>query len=45
VGEKTIEVGERIEVYEQALKDATQGLLTKKGRGAKETTKEEDIKQ
>jgi len=45
VGEKTIEVGERVEVYEQALKDATQGLLTKKGEGAKETTQEKDIKK
>ena len=45
VGEKTIEVGERVEVYEQALKDATQGLWKKKGEGAKETTKAKDIKQ
>ena len=44
-GKKTIEVGERVEVYEQALKDATQGLLTKKGEGAKKTTKEKDIKK
>ena len=33
LGKKTIEVGERVEVYEQALKDATQGFLTKKGEG------------
>ena len=45
LGKKTIEVGERVEVYEQALKDATQGLLTKKGEGAKERTKEKDIKK
>jgi hypothetical protein len=45
VGEKTIEVGERVEVYEQALKDATQGLLTKKGEGTKETPEEKDIKK
>jgi hypothetical protein len=45
LGRKTIEVGERVEVYEQALKDATQGLLTKKGEGAKEITKEKDIKK
>ena len=45
VGKKTIEVGERVEVYEQALKDATQGLLSKQGEDAKETTKEKDIKK
>lgn len=39
LGEKTIEVGERIEVYEQALKDATQGFLTKKGEEKKEIKK------
>ena len=45
LGKKTIEVGERVEVYEQALKDATQGLLTKKGEGAKDTEKKKDIKK
>lgn len=45
VGEKTIEVGERVEVYEQALKDVTQGLLKKKEEGAKETMKEKDLKK
>jgi hypothetical protein len=45
VGEKTIEVGERVEVYEQALKDATQGLWKKKGEGPKETIKEKDIQK
>jgi hypothetical protein len=39
LGKKTIEVGEKIEVYEQALKDATQGLLTKKGEDKKEIKK------
>jgi len=32
VGKKTIEVGERVEVYEKALKDVTQGLLEKEKR-------------
>jgi hypothetical protein len=36
LGKKTIEVGERVEVYEQALKDATQGFLAKKGEVEKE---------
>jgi hypothetical protein len=43
VGKKTIEVGERVEVYEQALKDAAQELLTKKGEGEQETTRGKDI--
>jgi hypothetical protein len=30
VGQKTIEVGERIEVYEKALKDVTHEILKKK---------------
>lgn len=45
VGKKTIEVGERVEVYEQALKDAAQELLIKKGKDRKETTKGKDIKK
>jgi hypothetical protein len=44
VGKKTIEVGERVEVYEQVLKDATQELFTKKGEGGKETTKDNETK-
>ncbi|OGP54045.1 MAG: hypothetical protein A2Y65_06260 [Deltaproteobacteria bacterium RBG_13_52_11] len=32
VGKKTIEVGERVEVYEKALKDVTDGLLKEKGK-------------
>ena len=40
VGRKTIEVGERVEVYEKALKDATQGLLKKKDVIEKEIRKE-----
>jgi hypothetical protein len=44
VGKKTIEVGERVEVYEQVLKDATQELFTKKGEGEKETTKDNETK-
>jgi hypothetical protein len=32
VGKKTIEIGERIEVYEKALKDVTKGLLKEKGK-------------
>lgn len=45
VGKKTIEVGERVELYEQALKDAAQELLIKKVRDEKEATKERDIKK
>lgn len=30
LGKKTIEVGERVEVYEKALKDVTQEFLRKK---------------
>ena len=45
VGQKTIEVGERVEVYEQALKDAAQEFLIKKGEGEKETIKGKDIKK
>ena len=45
VGEKTIEVGERVEVYEQALKDATQGLWKKKEEGPKEQIKEKNIQK
>jgi hypothetical protein len=32
VGKKTIEVGERVEVYEKALKDVTDELLREKGK-------------
>jgi hypothetical protein len=32
VGKKTIEVGERVEVYEKALKDVTGELLREKGK-------------
>jgi hypothetical protein len=32
VGQKTIEVGERIEVYEKALKDVAHGIVKEKGR-------------
>jgi hypothetical protein len=32
VGKKTIEVGERIGVYEKALKDVTDELLREKGK-------------
>ena len=35
VGKKTIELGERVEVYEKALKDVTKGLLKEK-RGSNE---------
>jgi hypothetical protein len=45
LGKKTIEVGERVEVYEQALKDATQGFLTKKGGGEKDIQKKKAIKK
>jgi hypothetical protein len=45
VGKKTIEVGERVEVYEQVLKDAAQELLAQKGEGKKEPTQEKDIKK
>ena len=44
IGKKTIEVGERVEVYEQALKDVAQELLTNKGQGEKETTKDNETK-
>ncbi|MBN1254311.1 MAG: hypothetical protein JXA50_03475 [Deltaproteobacteria bacterium] len=30
IGQKTIDVGERIEVYEKALKDVTQDILKEK---------------
>jgi hypothetical protein len=45
LGKKTIEVGERVEVYEAALKDVTQGLLSKKVRGEKEIEKQKEIKK
>jgi hypothetical protein len=32
VGKKTIEIGERVEVYEKAFKDVAQGLLEKEKR-------------
>jgi len=32
MGKKTIELGERVEVYEKALKDVTEGLLKEKGK-------------
>ena len=38
VGKKTIEVGERVEVYEKALKDVARGLHEKAKE--KQTTKE-----
>jgi hypothetical protein len=31
-GKKTIEMGERVEVYEKALKDVTEGILKEKGK-------------
>jgi hypothetical protein len=45
VGKKTIEIGERVEVYEKAFKDVAQGLLAKEK--GKQTTKEnkEPVKQ
>lgn len=36
LGKKTIELGERIEIYEKALKDVTQGLIKKKEEIEKE---------
>jgi hypothetical protein len=30
LGKKTIELGERVEIYEKALKDVTHGLLKEK---------------
>ena len=39
LGKKTIEVGERVEVYEKALKDVTQDLLKKTKEPAKDTQK------
>ncbi|RLB07915.1 MAG: hypothetical protein DRG50_01420 [Deltaproteobacteria bacterium] len=39
VGKKTIELGERIEVYEKTLKEATQGLIKKKEEIEKEVIK------
>jgi len=44
LGKKTIEVGERVEVYEKALKDVTQDLLKKTKEPAKDTQKKK-IKQ
>ncbi|MEJ2066888.1 MAG: hypothetical protein P8Y09_02805 [Deltaproteobacteria bacterium] len=44
IGKKTIEVGERVEVYEQALKDVAQELLANKGQGEKEATKGNETK-
>ena len=41
LGKKTIEVGERVEVYEKALKDATQGLLKKTQEAEKDIQKKE----
>ena len=41
LGKKTIEVGERVEVYEKALKDATQGLLKKTKEAEKDIQKKE----
>ena len=38
VGKKTIELGERVEVYEKALKDVAQGVLAREK--GKQTTKE-----
>ena len=32
VGKKTIDLGERVEVYEKALKDVTNELLREKGK-------------
>jgi hypothetical protein len=32
VGKKTIELGEKVEVYEKALKNLTEGLLKEKGK-------------
>lgn len=41
LGKKTIEVGERVEVYEKALKDVTQELLKKTKEPSKDTQKKE----
>jgi hypothetical protein len=38
VGKKTIELGERVEVYEKAFKDVTQGVFDREK--GKQTTKE-----
>jgi hypothetical protein len=32
VGKKTIEVGEKVEIYEKALKDVAQGFVKEKGK-------------
>jgi hypothetical protein len=32
VGKKTIEVGEKVEVYEKALKDVAKGFVKEKGK-------------
>jgi len=41
LGKKTIEVGERVEVYEKALKDVTQELLKKTQETKKDIQKKE----
>jgi len=41
LGKKTIEVGERVAVYEKALKDVTQELLKKKQEAEKDIQKKE----
>jgi hypothetical protein len=40
IGQKTIDVGERIEVYEKALKDVTQDILRKKEDMGREIKKQ-----
>ena len=45
LGKKTIEVGEKVEVYEQALKDATQELLSQKGGAEKDIKKKKESKK
>ena len=40
IGRKTIDVGERIEVYEKALKDVTQDILKKKEGMGREIKKQ-----
>lgn len=39
LGERTIELGDKIELYEKSLKETTRGLLEKKERIEKEVIK------
>jgi hypothetical protein len=45
VGQKTIQVGERVEVYEKALKDITQGLMKERHTANEAEKKKEAAKQ